>query len=886
MEVTKDLFKKINLQKCRIFGIFLSVLLTFLIFYFVANQYKLYPFGDLSIAWCDMTQQVIPLLNEFKDIISGKASFTYNLENAGGMSFFAVFFFFMASPLSFLVLFVPKEDMMLFMNIFVLLKMIFISASISFYLYYKYPKLPMIFIIALALPYTFSGYVMMYYQNAIWLDLMYLFPLLILGLDKIINENKSLMYIIMISLCVIMNYYIGAMIIFFSILYFFLNIYLKKDQIDISQKAKTFIISSFIAALICGVFIIPSFIEYLDSARTVSLIDALMNSWLITSYVTTIPLVLCVVALAPFLFLNKMDTNKKIDFILLILLMIPLIIDPINKIWHLGSYQSFPCRFAFMNVFLVLDILAINFNNDEKQKFKYNQLFGVVFALGLIVLLFIFETTYVESKIKDLDAYATSLWGDLTSFEAILRYYGIVFLIAISIYFLYRYKIINKTTLSFTLVGFSIIDAMFSMRIYMVVPAREDVSYREIYQLQDKIEDDGFYRVKTPYKITDVNNIGGLGYNTLNHYTSLTSQDYMFTLKKLGYSSYWMEVNSNGGTLFTDALLQNKYVIYPGYKNNAIYNDDNYSIVEQQVYPFGLIVNNDLSLYPELEESDRVSMQNNMMKALFNQEMLTSYSYTNLSNIKDESSDEVNKFTLSGNKGYIEYQIYIEGQQTLYMECFDKYSNSLVEEINESFNVYVNNSLKKSRYPSQSENGIIELGTFTNQSVKVRLEVLKNVSCRSLNVFSLDNNLFSQSITQARGANLTVDNNHVYGNYEIEDEAYLFLPLPYTNNFNVKIDNEKVEALEVFSNFVAIKLEKGEHNIDISITQKGLILGLSITSLGAVLLALYLFFKDKVDNFIKFDKIAKYFVIVGGVALIVILYAVPIVVNIIGQIIY
>ena len=55
--------------------------------------------------------------------------------------------------------------------------------------------------------------------------------------------------------------------------------------------------------------------------------------------------------------------------------------------------------------------------------------------------------------------------------------------------------------------------------------------------------------------------MGALGYDTLAHYTSLTDGDYIFALKKLGYSSYWMEVCSNGGTRITDAVLANKYTV-------------------------------------------------------------------------------------------------------------------------------------------------------------------------------------------------------------------------------------------------------------------------------------------------------------------------------------
>ena len=70
-----------------------------------------------------MDQQVIPLLLNFKDILTGHGSVLYSLQNAGGMNFLGVFFFFLASPVSLRTLFVDKSDLLLFMNILVLLKL-------------------------------------------------------------------------------------------------------------------------------------------------------------------------------------------------------------------------------------------------------------------------------------------------------------------------------------------------------------------------------------------------------------------------------------------------------------------------------------------------------------------------------------------------------------------------------------------------------------------------------------------------------------------------------------------------------------------------------------------------------------------------------------------
>ena len=104
--------------------------------------------------------------------------------------------------------------------------------------------------------------------------------------------------------------------------------------------------------------VIPSFIEYLNSARSDSLIENLNSSYFITHLFTVLPLLFGTITVIPFIFKKDVSTDNKIKYILLALLIIPMILDPINKMWHLGSYQAFPCRFAFIVTFLITSTCA------------------------------------------------------------------------------------------------------------------------------------------------------------------------------------------------------------------------------------------------------------------------------------------------------------------------------------------------------------------------------------------------------------------------------------------------------------------------------------------------------------------------------------------------
>ena len=167
------------------FSLFLPPLLTLAVMLYVFKSYNMYPFGQGSIAWCDMNQQGIPLLMDFKDMLSGKDNLFFSMNNAGGMSFWGVFCFFLSNPFSLLSVFVPKEEIIYFVNIMVILKLTLCSFTAA--IYFRCCKKPANgeITVSLSLMYALCGYGMLFYQNIMWLDVMYLFPILMIGLEKL-----------------------------------------------------------------------------------------------------------------------------------------------------------------------------------------------------------------------------------------------------------------------------------------------------------------------------------------------------------------------------------------------------------------------------------------------------------------------------------------------------------------------------------------------------------------------------------------------------------------------------------------------------------------------------------------------------------------------------
>ena len=86
--------------------------------------------------------------------------------------------------------------MLVFMNILIVLKMAASAFTSSLYFVRSsfMKKLDTPAIVILSFLYATSGYVMLFYQNVIWLDMMYLFPLLLLSLEKAPRRLASMVY--------------------------------------------------------------------------------------------------------------------------------------------------------------------------------------------------------------------------------------------------------------------------------------------------------------------------------------------------------------------------------------------------------------------------------------------------------------------------------------------------------------------------------------------------------------------------------------------------------------------------------------------------------------------------------------------------------------------
>ena len=92
-------------------------------------------------------------------------------------------------------------------SIIIGLKAVFASVSMSYYLKKTFKKDGLLTCLFGVL-YAFSGYFCAYYWNIMWLDGMVFLPLIMLGINKIIDEDNPVVYIVFLAIMLFANYFI------------------------------------------------------------------------------------------------------------------------------------------------------------------------------------------------------------------------------------------------------------------------------------------------------------------------------------------------------------------------------------------------------------------------------------------------------------------------------------------------------------------------------------------------------------------------------------------------------------------------------------------------------------------------------------------------------
>lgn len=569
--------------------------------------FGLYPFGEESVLCLDLNGQYVYYFEALRDAFWGDGSIFYNWSRNLSGEFMGIIGYYLASPFTLIVLLLPEKFMLSSLLIMQLCKLGAAGVTFNYFLQKRrgvqpYPSL------LFSTMYAMMAYAVIQLIDPMWLDGIVFLPLIMLGIEYLVDDGRRLHYIIPLAIMCVANFYIGYMICFFVILYFLFYLFLGSDKKRKGYDYFTAIVRiaySSLIALACAAFMLLPVYNALklgkfeftdpdysfrfqsfplsktllesaqDSPLLVFLCDLLdMLPQLLPAQYDSVnvqgkPEIYCgllTVVLLPLFYLNKnISRKKKIGYSALIFVMIMcMLITPVDMMWHGGQVPNWlPFRYAFLLSFVFLSMAAMAFANLEGIKKKH--LLGT--AIGLIVFIAVVAGMKFEQMAK----------GAVWISAAIMGIYLIL------LYFMTGGKLtqgkrgvsIALTTMMLFMVGgeatYNAIDSMKDIDEEVAYSTRK--SYQNYMQngraAADMLEekDDGFYRAEKTF-FRCVNDNAGFGLNGISHSSSVMNTRIINFIETMGYCMHSYYTRYDGNTEVADSLLGIKYVLDRGDSND------------------------------------------------------------------------------------------------------------------------------------------------------------------------------------------------------------------------------------------------------------------------------------------------------------------------------
>ncbi|MFT3982508.1 MAG: YfhO family protein [Lachnospiraceae bacterium] len=849
----------------------LPVLLTLLLGSVNLAMKQIFPFGEHTIDYYDMAQQIAAFYYHVYDMLHGEKAFFFDWYTALGvnmamstsgcsnLSLFNLFF-----------LFVPRDLLLESLSIFNLLKMMCMTFTMYWYLHKSY-RAPYFFEAVLSVGYGFCGFVLVLYITNQWLDIAVLFPLIMLSLQKLFRDGTMRWYILTLSLALISSYYLSFMILIFVFLMTGLWILaerlFEKKENRIQYSIVRLGLGTLAAVLVSSFILVPQLMQTLVSARFenenggglpgqyLSILKQ-VNGAYTTRWWTLLGLSFA--AALVFYGLLRFRKEKKSVFLVvgsILLIVLELFFESINLIWHFGSYIQYPIRNGFMIYFVFAACACYYaqklFAAGSFEGRPVSRRTGLLLAAGFAVtVLLIYAGTAWYASHQGL---ALRTVFHITAAVMGVSFLGYVFLLWMKDG---RYRYGSACLLVFELLfyTFLMIGKPTFVTGYSEEPEQEGEYIRICNQLAEQfsLEPDVLARVKNPDESLNSNYGLVLRRPALSNWTHLISPQLQQGAGAWGYSFQFTRLLDAGGTVFSDALLGVTETISLAEQPPALYEQTDSAAVtvdhltgEEAVYglyrnrytlPWGMTIPE--AFAADMETADLVSLQNTFYQALAGTSgvgeiasFIKNGSVIKKTIVSSFQTDQTNRVRTEI------LRIKVKGETALY------FSGCGGDREDRNTQIFVNGkaipvpSIKETDntlYPAHFNNNAVCLGVFKDEelSVEIRMDLTEGelfdtqISTLDLEKLSGLCAAYADEDTKVTAGKRTLEVNVSAE----EDGERLLLPLAFDEGFHVSVNGKRVQAESFAGLFTVIPLTKGGNEVRMSYLPAGMLRGGIVTA--------------------------------------------------------
>lgn len=822
---------------------FLSFIIPIILLLGIFVARGIFPFGNNSFMFSDMYHQYVPFLTEFWRKLHGGESLAFSWNAGLGSNFFAIYAYYLASPINWLCFFVPEAFLMEFMTYFIVIKIGLCSLTFAYYLSKRFGTKDFR-IVWFAVFYAMSGYIAAYNWNHMWLDCLWLAPLIILGLEELVKNGKCRLYCLTLAASIFTNYYLSILICIFLVLYFFLQLF--TNGLSIRQKGRAvinFAVSSLLSGGMAAVLLIPvmhaMFQTDFHANSFPKEIEVYFNALeMLARHVVMLPAerglahwpniycgVLAFVLIPIYLFHKKISLKQKIgNFLLLAFMLLSFAVNILNFIWHGFNYpNSLPARQSFLYIFVILTMCFEAVYRDEENG-RWNRVAGAICGALLLVAIGVFVTTDGVTV-----SVMTSTWIFLVGYFVLwlLFHKGIGAKI-------FKAKPSEKLTKLgvFAVLLLVLVEATLNMEHTSLVAVQRNyyMNKKADYQALAAIADEettGFYRMDSLVQMTK--NDGTLaGYQSASVFSSAVNGAVEDYYDRLGMGGSKVAYYYSGATPFTAALLSVQYTVSDSEEmDKTIYepvaeHGSLYLYRNKYTLPLGF------ALTAQLKESFEKDLAADIANPLVTQNAIVEDLYEGESLFINLDSEEVDK---------LDSEVTITTKQAGHIYA-------LVSKDPEG-KVFFEQGEESKELKNYSKKNLLDLGWFDKgEEFKIDAEKEETLFIR---FYRLNPEPLEDIMDKLGEQPLTIQSyteTELNGTINLKEDGYLVMSIPAESGWSVLVDGSKTEYEKFAETMIAVPLTAGEHMVQLKYSIHGVGVGLGV-SLASVLLFGLIYLRKK-----------------------------------------
>lgn len=839
------------------------------------------PLGDNTFLMHDLKRQYVDYYTYYKSVLSGENSPLYSFSTALGSGMIGFEIYYITSPFLMILAMFPQAMLPVGITVVIGIKLSIATFIMDMFLQYYLLKddsvavfsQPGIKIWFGAIAWGLSGFLFAHSMNMMWIDVVMLLPALIWALDRVILSDRKILYSLLISLILFLNYYISYQVLLFIAIWTLYRVWVLKVQKPLKAILRV-VVMTFIGGICDAIVLLPTALELMDSPKDITQLGLKTkgNELSVFKVMSKAPAlaydyiearfgwpqiycgVLFVVLLIAFFISKKIEKREKIGiFVLMSILMVSFMSDEINLIWHAGMEPSgHPYRQAYLWAFLTIIC-------GTKLLLATDAFYSLDLCIGtaLTALIFVFSLNTDYDHITKLT---------IVSNYGILIFFIVTFGLCLFIGkkkpgTVEKLRLLLLTTLVSTSMAEIAANACYTYHFQSNLNTHLSEYKNKISDTAQavdwiKSEDSSFYRMEN-LNPRQQNDSMQYTYNGITHYSSAGKTYVRYLLQRLGYNDDGLHANyGHDNTVTADMLLGVKYVVSDDvFPYHASYLPAYDGAVNAYRNPYALSVAvatdgfelDDISCPIEVISSDNWSefvpkvnpfaLQEEMVKRITGNYHEIFKSAEVVTNDYVETADDGTEYP----RREFEVTAAIDGEMYMYLD-------GLLGSV-QGLTLYKNGEVY-STYGNASCIKILNLGYMDAGDIVTIFIGDGAVDAYFGEAYFVTEDIaeVEKAYKELEGDNLVVEKkSSTYLTFDAGSCDGVFISIPCEVGWSAKVDGVDVDPVCVFGalTYIPVNNDQSSHHIEISFMPEGLTEGIAISLIGLVLLGIIIFLENK-----------------------------------------